>query len=356
MTEPSMSDAPGAEIVQFRPRNTLNTKVTYARELAESGLLPAQYRKNPANVLWAIEFGEALGVAPMTAITGVHVIDGKPTASAGLISALVRRAGHRLRVTGTDQKATAQIIRSDDPDFVFEAVWTLDRARQAGLINKNVWKSYPAAMLKARAITEVARDACEEALNGCRYTAEELGAEVNEEGEPTTVVEQIHPEPVRAEPPVEVDWDAEIAGCAGDVSALKALWRRAPKDSEARTKIEAAVKAPKPVAEEMPLIVDAELVEDAPPPARRPSRLDKARTANEVFDQLLVCSDFDEAETLATAAARVDVTGFLTEEIREVLDIGAGENVKLPEFGQLVADYIARRGCSVNSTIGGEAA
>lgn len=354
MTEPSMSDAPGAEIVQFRPRNTLNTKVTYARELAESGLLPAQYRKNPANVLWAIEFGEALGVAPMTAITGVHVIDGKPTASAGLISALVRRAGHRLRVTGTDQKATAQIIRSDDPDFVFEAVWTIERAKQAGLINKNVWKSYPAAMLKARAITEVARDACEEALNGCRYCPEELGAEVDEEGEPTTVVEQLRPEPA-----VEVDWDAEIAKCAGDKTALGALWKRAPKDSEARTRIAAAATsapAAKPVEEEMPLIVDAEIVEDAPPLARRPSRLDKARTANEVFDQLLASSNFDEAETLATAAARVDVSGFLTDEIREVLDIGAGENVKLPEFGQLVADYIARRGCSVNSTIGGEAA
>lgn len=356
MTEPSMPDAPGAEIVQFRPRNTLNTKVTYARELAESGLLPAQYRKNPANVLWAIEFGEALGVAPMTAITGVHVIDGKPTASAGLISSLVRRAGHRLRVTGNDQKATAQIMRVDDPDFVFESVWTLDRAKQAGLINKNVWKSYPAAMLKARAITEVARDACEEALNGCRYTAEELGAEVNEEGEPTTIVEQIRPEPVRSEPTIVVDWDAELAKCGTDRVKLLALYHRAP-EGPARERIKAAGLAAKAAAEKPvePVIVDAEIVEDAAT-RTRPSKLDKARSANEVFDQLLACADFGQAETLATTAPRVDVTGFLTEEVREVLDIGANEFLKLPEFAQLVADYVNRRKVSVNTAIGGEAA
>ena len=35
-------------------------------------------------------------------------------------------------------------------------------------------------MLKSRAITQCARDACEEALFGLHYTPEELGAEVDE--------------------------------------------------------------------------------------------------------------------------------------------------------------------------------
>jgi hypothetical protein len=118
----------------------------------------------------------------MAAMTGVHVIEGKPTASAGLISALVRRAGHRLRVTGDDTHAVAEITRRDDSKFTFRSEWTLDRARQAELLGKGTWKKYPAAMLKARAITEAARDACEEALFGLHYTAEELGAEVDEDG------------------------------------------------------------------------------------------------------------------------------------------------------------------------------
>lgn len=164
---------------------SLADQMRYAEALAGSGLLPAQYRKQPANVLYAISYAEMLGLHPMSAVTGIHVIDGKPTASAALISALVRRAGHRLRVTGDDTHAVAEITRSDDPDFVFRAEWTLSRAKQAGLAGKKVWSQYPAAMLKARAITEAARDACEDALAGLHYTAEELGAEVDAEGNPT---------------------------------------------------------------------------------------------------------------------------------------------------------------------------
>lgn len=170
------------EVYRSSQAQSLPAKVQYAKTLADSGLLPAAYRRNPANVLYAVEYGEMLGLPPMAAITGIHIIEGKPTASAGLISALVRRAGHRLRVTGDDRHAVAEIIRRDDPDFTFRAEWTMERAKQADLLGKGTWKKYPAAMLKARAISEVARDACEETLSGVHYTPEELGAEVDEEG------------------------------------------------------------------------------------------------------------------------------------------------------------------------------
>jgi hypothetical protein len=166
-------------------RMAVPDKIRYAQALAESGLLPAQYRRQPANLLYAIEYAEMLGAHPLTAVTGIFVIDGKPSASAALISALVRRAGHKLRVTGDAKSATAQIIRADDPDFTFEVTFTMDDAKAAKLAGKSVWQQYPASMLKARAITQVARDACEDALSGLHYTAEELGAEVDEEGVPT---------------------------------------------------------------------------------------------------------------------------------------------------------------------------
>jgi hypothetical protein len=169
---------------------SLADKVDYAQHLASSALLPKQYQRQPANLLFAIEYAEMLQLPPMAAITGIHVIEGKPSASAALISALVRRAGHRLRVTGNGDRAVAQIVRSDDPDFTFESVWTVERAQTAGLLGKDVWKKYRPAMLKARAITEVARDACEEALAGMHYTPEELGAEVDGDGE-IVAVEQV---------------------------------------------------------------------------------------------------------------------------------------------------------------------
>jgi len=176
-------------------------KVEYCRLLADSGLLPDAYRKQPANVLYAVEYGEAIGVPPMAAITGIHIIKGKPSASAGLVGALVRKAGHKLRVQGSDTKARASIVRADDPGFEFVSEWTIERAVTAKLCtlrdgkpyarDKNgeptSWEKYPGAMLKHRAVTEVARDACEEVLFGLHYTPEELGAEVDEEGVPTVV-------------------------------------------------------------------------------------------------------------------------------------------------------------------------
>jgi hypothetical protein len=187
---------------------SINARIRYARELANANLLPSQYRKNPANVLYAVEYGLMLGIHPMAAITGIHVIDGKPSASAALMSALVRTAGHRLRVStkgtieGGDFTATAMLTRSDDPDFTFETTWTVDRAMRAGLVDKydknadgkwvvrartqnnkpGNWETYPEAMAKARCISEVIREGAEEVLCGAHYTAEELGAMVNEDG------------------------------------------------------------------------------------------------------------------------------------------------------------------------------
>lgn len=155
--------------------DNLPALIDYSKALSASDLLPDAYRGKPANVLVAMEYGEALGLAPMAAIQGITVIKGKPTASASLMAGLVRRAGHILRVSGDDKRAECTIIRSDDPEFEFKAVWTIDRAKKAGLTSNPTWGKYPEAMLKARAISECARNACSEILAGVQYTPEELG-------------------------------------------------------------------------------------------------------------------------------------------------------------------------------------
>jgi hypothetical protein len=152
-------------------------RMRYAEALAQASLLPEAYRRQPANVLLALESGAALGVAPMVAIQEIHVIKGKPTLSAQLQSALVRRAGHRLRVTGDAQHAVCEITRADDPDFTFRSEWTMERAKDAGLLSNDTWRKYPQNMLKARAISECSRDACPDVIVGFGYTAEELGDE-----------------------------------------------------------------------------------------------------------------------------------------------------------------------------------
>ena len=165
-----------SEIMKTSAPGALSERIQYAETLAESSLLPKQFQKQPANVLMAIEYGNSLELSPIQAIQEITVINGKPTASANLIGALVRKAGHRLRVKAdtATKTAVAQITRHDDPEYVYEVRWDMERAKSAGLTGKDNWKNYPEAMLKARAITEVAREACPEALMGINYTREEL--------------------------------------------------------------------------------------------------------------------------------------------------------------------------------------
>lgn len=237
--------------VAVRP---VRDQLALAQELSNAQLLPRQYQRNPGNLLYAIQYAEALGIHPIAAITGIHVIEGKPTASAQLIGGLVRRAGHKLRVTfdRNTSTATARIVRADDPDFVFESVWSLDRARAAGLANKPVWKQYPDAMLKARAITEVARDACPEALYGVIYTPEELGAEVTADGDGDFV-----PTVTEALVPAGVAKTQLIEAAGGDRDIAVSIWGERGSASVTRSDLDEMLERAAALA-----VTEAELVDD----------------------------------------------------------------------------------------------
>lgn len=168
----------GSEIALQQPAMTFAEQMQYAKTVCQGSLVPSAYRGQPANVLIAMDFGRSMGLSPAESLYRITVINGRPSASAELIAANVRRAGHRLRVKKDDRArtATCEIVRRDDPDFTFTATWDMAKAQQANLSNKENWRKYPMAMLTARSITECARDACPEALYGVIYTGEELGA------------------------------------------------------------------------------------------------------------------------------------------------------------------------------------
>ncbi len=164
---------PAATVQQLAPVD-LDARMRYAQALAFAGVLPPVYRRQPANLLYALAYADALDLPLPAILTGLHVIDGKPGLSAQLMAAVVRRAGHRLRSTGDDRQAVAELTRRDDPDYTFRAVFTLEDAARAGLLQRDNWHAYPAAMLKARAIAAVCREACPEALAGAAYVPDEL--------------------------------------------------------------------------------------------------------------------------------------------------------------------------------------
>ena len=185
--------------------------------LAESNLLPPSYVKQPANVLVAIEYAKALNIAPMHAINSINVIKGKPTLSAGLMSALVRKHGCKLRVkvegSGQDAVAHAKLIRPDD-DYEFICTWDMERAKRAGVAGGVNWQKYPEAMLKARAISEVCREGAEDFLQGFSYTPEEMGGEETVSVSSVTVetVAEPNPAPVATGEPVTVPFTGDVVG------------------------------------------------------------------------------------------------------------------------------------------------
>ena len=161
------------ELVQHQSSD-LVAEMDYARTISGGAILPAAYRGKPADILIATGLGKAIGIAPAQSLYEIYVVNGRPSPSANLMAALVRRAGHIIRIKGDAQACTATLIRKDDPEFPFEATWTMQQAHDAKLTGKDTWKQYPAAMLRARAIAEVVRMGASECVLGMDYSAEEM--------------------------------------------------------------------------------------------------------------------------------------------------------------------------------------
>ena len=150
-------------------------RLQHAQAVAQSSLIPDGYRNQPANILWAMDLADALNIPFPQVMQTMVVMRGRMTMSADLMAAVVRRAGHKLRVREQGMAVTAVLIRQDDPDYEFTATWDEAKARQAGLWGqRGPWSLYPAQMLRSRAITEVCRQGASDALAGTVYTAEEL--------------------------------------------------------------------------------------------------------------------------------------------------------------------------------------
>lgn len=153
-------------------------RIEHAKIVSQSSLIPAEYRGKPADIIWAMDIGDALGVPYTQVMQSMVVARGKMTMSADLMGAIVRRAGHKLRIHEDGNSVTASIVRADDTDYEFTVTWDEKKAREAGLWgNRGPWSQYPRQMLRARAITEVCRQGASDALAGNVYTAEELTSE-----------------------------------------------------------------------------------------------------------------------------------------------------------------------------------
>ena len=160
------------------------TMVEMAGVLIKSNMLPGGIRTQEQAVAVILK-GHELGLQPMQSFALIHVISGKPTASSEFMLGLLARGGVTWNwiEKGDNGKAIIEFRREG-----FEPVcgtFTKEEAQQARLTGKDTWKNYPANMLRARAVANGARMIGPDLLMGMSYTPEEMGADVDENEDPT---------------------------------------------------------------------------------------------------------------------------------------------------------------------------
>lgn len=150
-----------------------------------SGFLPSSIKTPEQGVTIAMK-GYELGIPPMQAFAHIHVISGKPAISSELMLALIysKVPGAIVNFTRTDDTGCELEAKRPGAGAKFSRfAFTHEDAQKAQALTKDTWKKFPAAMYRARAISAMARAMFPDALMGCSYTPEELGASVTDEGE-----------------------------------------------------------------------------------------------------------------------------------------------------------------------------
>jgi len=155
-----------------------------AEKLVPTGFLPESI-KTPAQAAAVMLKGRELGIPPMYALSNIAVIKGKPTCGAELMLALIYRdhGDNAIQFPETSSERCTIAYRRRGWDKAQTYSFTMQDAQRASLTT-NTWRQYPAAMLRARCISAVARMAFADSIGGM-YTPEELGAVV------TVVDEQV---------------------------------------------------------------------------------------------------------------------------------------------------------------------
>lgn len=149
-----------------------------AQTLAKSGLVPKALMGKPDDIIVIALTGRDMGIPMMQALSQIYVIEGRPSPSAQLMLGLARRHGHDIWIEESTEETCTAVGTRRGSTKEQRLTWTIGMARGAGLLNKDNWKKYPAAMLRARAISNLCRVVCPDALLGLEdMTPDELGVD-----------------------------------------------------------------------------------------------------------------------------------------------------------------------------------
>ncbi len=149
--------------------------------LSRGPTVPKRYQDKPYDMMAAVLVGRELGVAPMEAINSLYLVDGQVSMTGKLMSSLIHRAGHQLRVDIKKDRSTVTCLRRDpfshELDEVGTITFTKEDAARAGLEEKPTYVAYPTIMWTWRAISQACRIYFADVLSGIVYVPEEVNIE-----------------------------------------------------------------------------------------------------------------------------------------------------------------------------------
>jgi hypothetical protein len=147
--------------------------------------------KSIAQAMVKISAGQEIGIPPFAAMTGIHIIQGKPTIGAGLIASRLKGSGkYDYRVVEASEKVCS-IDFFQGNTKIGNSTFTIEDARKA--LTKNIDK-FPKNMLFARAISNGVKWYCPDIFSGPVYVPEEMQVVTTEEAthiEVDTTIDEI---------------------------------------------------------------------------------------------------------------------------------------------------------------------
>ena len=204
-------------------KHTATDLLNISKAFAESGMFTDI--KSAAQAMVKISAGQEIGIPPFASMSGIHIIQGKPTIGAGLIASSIKGSGkYDFRVVEHSEKICS-IEFFQGKESLGISTFTIEDAKKAG--TKNIDK-FPKNMLFARAISNGVKFYTPDVFSGPVYTPEEM-------------------EQVTIEAPVEVlpDYDdvIEAINNAVDKAELTSLWKALPKEMRAASELIDTFKA-----------------------------------------------------------------------------------------------------------------
>lgn len=159
----------------------LSEITTIGKVFAESGLFADV--KNAAQAAVRIMAGQEIGIPPFAALSGIHIIQGKPTIGAGLMASRVKGSGKYDYKVKEHTDKICSIDFYQGSELIGNSTFTIEDAKKAG--TKNLDK-YPKNMLFARALSNGVKFYTPDIFAGPVYVPEEM-AQVTEDTTPLSV-------------------------------------------------------------------------------------------------------------------------------------------------------------------------